>query len=113
MAAGAAVCHIAAVTKLDGGLRALSMDGIGEFFQVGDDFFAHPELPVERNTAAIDGCIGNSGHANAALSYGGMVVEQILRGLVVVAHVFKGCGADGTVAEGERTECDRGENLGF
>ena len=67
--------HVAAMAKLNGSFGAFGMDGVGEFFQVGDDLFAHPELPVEGDTAAIDGCIGDGGHADAALGNGGMVVE--------------------------------------
>ena len=47
LTAGATMGHIAAVPDLDRGFCPGFMDGVGQFFEFVNDFFAHPELTFE------------------------------------------------------------------
>src|SRR5574344_2087337 len=67
--------HIAAMTNLNGGFCALGVNGVGQFFEVGDDFLGHPELSVKGITAFINGSISYGGHSDATFGNGGMIVE--------------------------------------
>ena len=101
--------HVSAVAQLDAGGGAFGVDGVGQLAEAGDYLGAHPELAVEGEAAAGDGCVGYGGHAHAAGGDGAVVVEELLRGLVAGAHALEGGRADGAVAQGQRAEGDGGE----
>ena len=81
--------HVAAVAELDAGLGTFGVDGVGEIFKFGYYFFSHPELPVEGEAATRDGGVGHGGHADASAGHGGVVVKQLFRRTISLAHIFK------------------------
>ena len=100
--AGGAVRHVATVSKLDGGLGSIAVDGIGESLQVGNNLLTHPELAVERESRLVDGGVCHRCHADSAFGHSGMIGEQFIGGTVTVGHVFKGRRSYHPI-----TQCDR------
>ena len=110
-AAVAPVGHVAAVAQLDGSLGALRMDGVRDAPEARDDFFPHPQLPVEGKAALAHGGIGQGGHSHPAARDGGMIVIELLRRAVAVSHVLERGRADDAVAKGKRADGDRRKYL--
>ena len=88
-AASVIMGHVAAMPQLYACFRPLRMYGICQTLQFWYYFGTHPQLPVERYSAAVYCTIGNRGHSYAAFGDRRVIVEQILRRFVSVAHVFE------------------------
>ena len=111
--AGGAVRHIAAVSQLDRAFGSLGVYGVGYALQARDYLFSHPELTVERQAAAVYGCVGKGGHPNSATGHSHMVVIQVLRRTVTIGHVLE-CGrTDNAVAQCHRADFNWSEDGRF
>ena len=110
---GGPVCHVSAVSDLNGGGGSFAVDGVGDVAQPGDDRGAEPELLVERETAAADGGVGERGHADAAAGYGHVVLFELLRRSEILAHRLECRGADRAVAQRHGAELVGREEFGF
>ena len=102
--AGIEVGHIAAVTKLDAGFRALCVNTVGEALQILFDLIVDIELTVKRHTRTGHRAVCHCGHRCTTTSNGCVVVVEVLTWFVTVCHILKSGTTDSAVAQSNWTE---------
>ena len=101
---GCTVSHISAVTKLDAGLCAFSVDSGSKFAQCRKAFLAHIYLSVERNAGNIYSAVSHGCHSDTTACYANVVVHQFFCWHVVTCHVLESRRADEAVTESNGTQ---------
>ena len=97
------VAHVATMSQLNTCRGTSLVYGIGKFLQAGYYLGTHYQLTVETQSALRNGGVCYCGHTHTTTRHAGVIVEELLAGLVSRAHALEGSTAYGAVSQGERT----------
>ena len=93
------VTHVAAVSQLNTGSCALTMNAICKVTQAWDYLRFHNKLTIEAKTALHNSSIGNSGHAHSSTSHTGMIIIEHLRRHMSRTHTLECRTTNGSIAK--------------